>query len=99
MVTDHNCVFGDNCPYEAEAAAIARRKCLEEAITDEEIFQMAANKLRTLHGEYRGYPVARLLPLLAVVMEDAAKSAWSPGTPERRNLLILAREILSKAAL
>ena len=37
-----------------------------------------------------------VLAPLAVVMEDAALSAWSPSTPERKNLLALAKVILKE---
>jgi hypothetical protein len=38
-----------------------------------------------------------VLSPLAFVMEDAARASWSASTPERKNLLTLARAILKES--
>lgn len=88
------CVFGETCPYLHKHPE--RHQSPPAPRTDEQVFTAAATRVREQYEADRGFPWSSLLPPLAVVMEDAARSSWSPGTPERRNLLVLAREILKE---
>ena len=90
-MTDMSCVFGDTCPYPHRHP---ERHSPE--IQDEMVFRAAADKLLEQYEIYKGFPQSSVLPPLAVVMEDTARSAWSPSTPERKNLLALARAILKE---